>query len=118
MIYLASPYSHPDLAVRNRRFSQAVHTTLELQADGVNVFSPIVYGHAIATWQEEREYLLEEIDTTAAGWQAFNFEMFNLCNSMKVIGLVGWVESIGVTMELEWAASRGFNVEVLREGVI
>jgi hypothetical protein len=50
MIYLASPYSHPDRAVREERFRGACRATAALLRSGHAVFSPIA--HAIRSWSK------------------------------------------------------------------
>jgi hypothetical protein len=47
MIYVISPYSHPDLAVRQRRFDAACRAAAALARDGHLVISPIVHGHPL-----------------------------------------------------------------------
>ena len=47
MIYLASPYSHPDPAVRKERFHAACQARAELIRAGWIVFSPIVHSHPL-----------------------------------------------------------------------
>ncbi len=48
MIYLASPYSHPDPAVREQRFRAACRAAAELIRAGHVVISPVVHGHPMA----------------------------------------------------------------------
>jgi hypothetical protein len=50
MIYLASPYSHPDPAVREARFREACRAAAKLMRLGQPAFSPIVHGHPIAVY--------------------------------------------------------------------
>ncbi|HUE70425.1 MAG TPA: DUF1937 family protein [Pirellulaceae bacterium] len=42
MIYLASPYWHADLAIRNQRFRAACGATAQMIREGTTVFSPVV----------------------------------------------------------------------------
>jgi hypothetical protein len=70
MVYLASPYSHPDPAVREQRFHAACRATAALLRAGCVVFSPIVHSHALvahgvptdwAFWQHaDRRILLRD----------------------------------------------------------
>ncbi len=50
MIYLASPYTHADPAVRQRRFEAACRTSAVLICRGQTVFSPIAHSHAICAY--------------------------------------------------------------------
>ncbi len=50
MIYLASPYSHPDARVRQRRFEEACQAAAAITRAGLSVFSPISHSHPIARY--------------------------------------------------------------------
>ena len=50
MIYLASPYSHPDPLVRHARFEAACQATAGLLRAGRPVFAPIVQGHELVRY--------------------------------------------------------------------
>jgi hypothetical protein len=50
MIYLASPYSHPDPAVRQERYEAVCQAAAELISRGHIVFSPVAHSHTIATY--------------------------------------------------------------------
>jgi hypothetical protein len=50
MIYLASPYSHPDAEVRERRFDAACRAAAALICQGKTIFSPIAHSHAICRY--------------------------------------------------------------------
>lgn len=95
MIYLASPYSHPDRLIRLRRYNQALtYTTLAMKA-GETIFSPIVYGHNI--------YEAGFDDYTAAGWKHLNDVQVNACSEVRVLQIDGWDESSGVNAEMRQA---------------
>lgn len=95
MIYLASPYSHPDPAVVKYRY-QATRSQLAKMLDaGVYVYSPVVHFHHVAKHHE--------LPTDAKFWSNHNRHMLNLANRMDVLCLDGWEESAGVGEELGWA---------------
>jgi Domain of unknown function (DUF1937) len=50
MIYLASPYSHPDPVVREARFDAACRATVDLIRTGQPVFAPVVMGHPLVRY--------------------------------------------------------------------
>jgi hypothetical protein len=50
MIYLCSPYTHPDPAVREARYEAACRTAAHLMRSGKIVFSPIAHSHGIAQY--------------------------------------------------------------------
>lgn len=90
MIYLASPYSHPDADVRDFRYKAALETTLEFIKRGIVCFSPIVYGRAMEL----------EIGTDYLSWKTFNDDMVNNSTQIWVLRIPGWQESKGVTYEI------------------
>ena len=104
MIYLASPYWHADPSIRNQRFRATCRVTAELICEGLTVFSPIVYGHAL----------------TAHGlpggwefWQRHDRQHLAHCAEVLVLMLDGWRESEGVQAELELAAALGKPVRYM-----
>lgn len=96
MIYVASPYSHPDFLIRKSRFliveQFVAHCLINLQTA---VFSPIVYWHKIAV-----DY---DIPSDAQTWLPFNTNMIRRSESMFVLKLEGWQESKGVKLEMNFA---------------
>jgi Domain of unknown function (DUF1937) len=91
MIYLASPYSHPDLAVRERRFRDACRAAAVFVRNGRAVFSPIVHGHPLV------EYGLP---TDWSFWQWQDREHLARCDEVVVLMLDGWEESVGLQEEI------------------
>ena len=47
MIYLASPFSHPDAGVRQQRFEAACRAAAALIRQGKTVFAPIAHSYGI-----------------------------------------------------------------------
>ena len=94
MIYLASPYSHPDPAVMQRRFEDVRAVTAALLRRGEIVYSPIVHGHAIAT--------AHELPTDHDFWLRHCFAMLERADNLHVLMLDGWKESKGVQAEIDW----------------
>ena len=99
MLYLASPYSHPDPTVRKLRASAALRAAASLLRSGVPAFSPIVYG---------RQFELHSaVDPDFAAWQSFNFAMLSRAQRLMVLKLPGWNKSEGVAAEIAfWNARR------------
>jgi hypothetical protein len=50
VIYLASPYSHPNPAVREQRFQAACQAAAALLRSGQAVFAPIVHSHPLVAY--------------------------------------------------------------------
>ena len=107
MIYLASPYSHPDPLVRKTRFLLAEQATAILLNQGIFTFSPIVHCHALA----ERH----TIPTDFAFWRGYNFDMLRRADLVSVLAIPGWKESVGVQAEIEMARAIGMQVTFINE---
>ena len=104
LIYLASPYSHSDGAVRRKRFQAACRVTARLIREGHNVFSPIVHSHPLTAHGMGGDW------TT---WQAIDHDWIRRCDEVVVLTLDGWMESVGVTGEIDFARSIGRTVRYI-----
>lgn len=98
MIYLASPYSSPDPAVREQRFRAACQATVALVRAGAVVFSPVVHGHPLAE---------HGLPTGPAFWLRIDGEFLERCDEVVVLKLDGWEESVGVQAEITLAVELG-----------
>jgi hypothetical protein len=98
MIYLASPYSHPDPVVREQRFQAACRATAALLRAGEAVFSPIVHGHPLADYG---------LPTGWEFWERFNRTFLERCDEVVVLMLDGWRQSVGVQAEIRIAQELG-----------
>ena len=56
LIYLASPYSHPDPAVRKQRFEDVCRCAAKLILQGQVVFCPIAHSHPIELLMEDARF--------------------------------------------------------------
>lgn len=109
MIYLASPYSHPDPAVREFRFREACRAAARFMRVGSAVFSPIAHGHCICTYG---------LPTDWRFWEPFDRFQLEHCDEVFVLTLDGWRESVGVQAEIRIAGECGKPVRyVAPEGV-
>jgi len=102
LTYLASPYSHPDSAIREGRFRRVCEYAAKLMARGWFVFSPIAHTHPMAVYGE----LPPGFDF----WEAYDVAMIARCQELHVLTLDGWKESRGVTREIEIAETAGIPV--------
>jgi hypothetical protein len=94
MIYLASPYSHPDPAIREQRFQAACQAAAALLRAGQVVFSPVVHSHPLVA---------HGLPSDWAFWQHVDRECLQRCDEVVVLMLDGWEESVGVREEI-WIA--------------
>lgn len=102
LIYLASPYTHEEAAVREQRFDAVCEYAAKLMRAGLHVFSPIAHGHAIARYN-----LPVEFDF----WQGYCEKTLGRCDRVVVLQLDGWRESKGVTHEVKLAKRLRLPVE-------
>jgi hypothetical protein len=103
MIYLATPYSHPDPEVREKRFKAAAYIAGVLMTRGNIVFSPISHTHPIA--------MECNLPTDFAFWDKFDREFIAYSEKVLVVKLDGWDESKGIAGEIAIATSLGIPVE-------
>lgn len=108
MIYLASPYTHDDPAIREARFEAACHAAGQLMmVTGDNVFSAIAHTHPIATRCD--------LSLGWAYWKSFDLKMLEACDELVVLMLDGWRESKGVTAEIAFANEMGIPVNYMTD---
>jgi hypothetical protein len=104
MIYLASPYSHPDPLVRQARFEAACRAAAELVNAGHAVIAPVVQGHPLVRYGVPGDW---------AFWEPLAREYLARCDKLVVLQLDGWRESQGVQAELALARALGKRVDYL-----
>ena len=89
MIYIASPYSHPDKYIREHRYVLVLtYTHLCMKQDEI-VFSPIAYGHEFMRFGEE----------------------YMPSDRLRVFKIEGWDKSVGVREEIQFAEHLNIPVE-------
>lgn len=103
MIYLASPYSHPDPRVRQERFMAARTFTLFHMRAGKTIISPVVYGHQFA--------VNFGMPITYEFWAKLNENLLIAADQMWVLMLEGWKESEGIKHEISYADTSFIPVE-------
>lgn len=101
IIYLASPYSHPNPAKRQWRYELACKVAALLMRDGHLVYSPIVHSHPLTAYglPANWEY-----------WRAMDEAMLRRCDALAVLRLPGWEQSVGVQAELALAKELGLKI--------
>lgn len=93
MIYLASPYSHPDPAVRQQRFEDVAKIAAKLMEEGKIVFCPITHTAPI-------EKYIDDKNNTHGFWLTQDFQFLKNCDTLMVAMLDGWEKSAGVQAEI------------------
>ncbi len=91
-IYLASPYSSPDPAVRELRYQCVCDIAAMFMRNGSIVFSPIVHGHQLS---------MRGLPTDFAFWQRHCLSFLkNWATALWVCKMQGWEESRGIKAEI------------------
>lgn len=103
MIYLASPYSHPDPIEREARYLEAMRKLRFYVLEGIACFSPIVHSHEMAK--------IYNMGRAWETWATYNREMLRQCWELHILQLPGWDASEGIKIEREWA--RQFEIPEL-----
>lgn len=108
MIYVASPYSHPDPLVMEERYQQAQQWVGENAPKFAELlYSPIVYWHPIA--------VLHNLPRDAFYWQQVNEDTMRAASSMILLELPDYQSSVGVNLELVLAEELGLQVKRVDE---
>lgn len=92
LYYLASPYSHSDVTVRNMRADQAAQAAAILKRNGYHVFAPIPHGHMMVPHGLPGGY--EEF------WKPYCRNIISRVDVLLVLTLDGWKDSVGVQDEI------------------
>lgn len=95
MIYLASPYTHPDQKVRETRFHESCKLAGRLMQKGHKIFSPIAHSHPIS--------LSCGLPTIWKFWKKHDIEFLKWCTQLWIAQFDGWDKSVGVKKEMEIA---------------
>jgi hypothetical protein len=110
MIYVASPYSHPNEAVRIERFNKVSQFVAELVYQGHCPISPITYGHTLLSYKD--------MPTDFEFWNNFCLSLLSKSDTMYVYMIDGWKESKGLNAEIEFAENNNIKIEYIEEIII
>lgn len=106
MIFLASPYSHPDPRIREARYCAAAQATASLIRQGRVVYSPIVHSHPLA-----RDFGLPD---DVAFWLKHSLSMVAIASRLIILQVDGWQESKGIAEERYMAVTMGKKIEYMQ----
>ncbi len=106
-IYLATPYSHAESHIRERRYHEAAFYVGELSKAGsiateagYSIYSPVVASHTPARHSG--------LPTNAEFWNWHNKAMLDQCACLVICCLMsGWDKSQGIKWEVEYAKGIG-----------
>jgi nucleoside 2-deoxyribosyltransferase len=102
IVYLAGPYSHPDPAVREGRYTVITAVAAQLISKGRIVFSPLTMTHPID------QLLAGHSETLGSDyWVNFDEAFMEFCSEIVVVMVDGWDKSSGVAREIKFFRDRG-----------
>jgi nucleoside 2-deoxyribosyltransferase len=105
LVYLASPYSHPNQDVMHARYEKACKAAAALMLRGECVFAPIAHSHRIGQVMGR--------STDHEFWLKQDFAILSNCVHMVVLMLEGWNMSTGVREEIDYCIARGIPVSYM-----
>ncbi len=105
LIYIASPYSHPDDNVRESNFRIVSEFVAKLTAEGLKPISPITYGHTLLGFHD--------MPSDWQFWQDFCITFLQHCDELWVYQMPGWDRSRGVAEEIEYAEKNGIKIKYI-----
>lgn len=106
MIYVGSPYTHPDRFVQEKRYLDVSIYTGYLMSKGNIAFSPIAHCHDIARYCK--------LPTDFEFWKHYCLSLLEKADAMVVLMLEGWEDSKGLTAEIKYAHSLGVPISYER----
>lgn len=105
MIYLCTPYSHPDALVREERFQTACKIAGRLMNQGHVVYAPICHSHPIA--------VLCRLPGTWDYWERVDRHFLSMAREVWVVKMDGWTKSTGISKEISIATDMGKPIRYL-----
>jgi len=102
LVYLATPYSHPDKAVRKGRYNLVTQIAAHYSKLGHIIFSPITHSHPMTTYLN--------MPTTWEFWKRFDFAFLKHCHTIMVVTIDGWETSVGVQAEIAFAKENNIDI--------
>ena len=103
--YHASPYTHPQEGIRRRRYLEASYFYKVFVEADIPTFAPIAFHHDLA--------LVLDLPKDAGFWARVNYTWLRRCDSMVVITLPGWKESVGITHEVANAKAHAKEIHYI-----
>jgi hypothetical protein len=98
LIYLASPYTHPNKNIEDRRAKAITIIAGKLICNGHHIFCPVAHCHKMNRYCNlggKFEY-----------WREFDEKMISVCNELWIATLQDWDKSVGIKAEVEMTTAR------------
>lgn len=113
LIYLASPYSHKDRQIEKFRYKEITRIAAKLHKKYPYAFIlPITQSHELKNWEPS-------LGGSFVKWRDRDLHFISKSDEVWVVLMEGWLESIGVQAEIEFAKEcnipvKHINPETLR----
>lgn len=105
-IYLASPYTHHDPAVKEERYQAACRAAGKLMEEDRIVFCPIAHSHPI-------EVMGMAQVQSGSFWKRQDISILRHASELMVLCIDGWRDSTGIKWEIEMALQLGIPVSYI-----
>ena len=103
LIYIGSPYTHPEKDIMQLRHDQVLDITADLLNQGFHVISPIVHCHSLSIKHNMR--------SDFEFWKKYNFALLSKCAVLLIVPLEGWEKSVGLWGEIMFATENNIQIE-------
>lgn len=107
MIYLAGPYTHEDAEIRKARYKEMVEWTADYFSRGFYVICPVVHSHPPAVSEGF------ELPTDFGFWRGWCVDVLRRCDSMHILMMDGWSDSVGVRHEMRVADALSLEISMI-----
>ena len=98
MIYVSSPFSHPDPEIRKYRYLMVCRYVANLLENGYRAYSPIAHSEGLCQ-------ACPQLKRTFSFWKDLDLDMLRRSDSIHVLKLDGYRQSVGVQSEIAEARS-------------
>lgn len=107
LVYLAAPFTHPDVHVLEERFRKITLKAYELIKEGYTVISPINHNYPIVKVLQKKG---QDLDVGWETWKHHDESLLRHSDVMLVYTLPGWKESVGVQAEIKIALANNIPI--------
>lgn len=106
MIYLATPYSHPDKFIEIDRFEKVTKVAAKLLQEGHHIISPITHGVPLCM-------VNTNLPSHFQFWEDYCIDLLSRCEEMRILQLSGWERSRGVKAEIEFCNKHSIPISYI-----
>ena len=105
MIFISAPYSHKDKNIEAKRYELICRYAAFLFANNKTSISPVMMGYPCLEFKK--------MPGDFQFWKDYSFELLSKCDTLHVLELAGWNESIGVAQEIIYADNNEIPVKYI-----